>query len=196
MRTRIRKIVLGMAWVAAVVTAMGCNSINREGSPVKLIVTNTQNVSIVDLNGGTGCDQDIGTIEMRSLLLQDQASTVMPTDNRFNDIIIDHYEVTYVRTDGGSALPAPFTRTISTTIFAGGTGDFFSKFIVFQPDAIRQAPFASLLPVNGGRDPQTGKAFISMDVIVTLFGSTLAGERVSGSTKFPLTFCFDCNGCA
>ena len=55
--------------------------------------------------------------------------------------------------------------------------------------------FAALLPVNGGRDPQTGKAFVSMDVIITLFGQTLAGERVSGSTKFPLTFCFDCNGC-
>src|SRR5205823_5919180 len=97
--------------------------------------------------------------------------------------------------DGGSSIPQPFTRTISATIFAGGTADFFSEFIVFQPDAIRQVPFVVLLPVNGGRDPQTGKAFVSMDVIITLFGQTLAGERVSGSTKFPLTFCFDCNGC-
>jgi hypothetical protein len=35
-----------------------------------------------------------------------------------------------------------------------------------------------------------------MDVLVELFGETLAGERVSGSTRFPLDFCYNCGGCA
>jgi hypothetical protein len=35
-----------------------------------------------------------------------------------------------------------------------------------------------------------------MDIILEVFGSTMAGERVSGSTRIPLDFCFDCAGCA
>jgi hypothetical protein len=35
-----------------------------------------------------------------------------------------------------------------------------------------------------------------MDVIVEIFGQTLAGENVSGSTRFPLDFCFHCGGCS
>src|SRR5205823_4032523 len=65
-----------------------------------------------------------------------------------------------------------------------------------QPDALTQAPFAALLPQNGGRDPQTGRPVVQMDIILDVFGSTLAGERVSGSTRIPLDFCFDCAGCA
>jgi hypothetical protein len=61
---------------------------------------------------------------------------------------------------------------------------------------VRQAPFAALQPVNGGRDPETGKAFVKLEIILTIFGQTLAGERVSGTTRIPLDFCFACNGCA
>ncbi len=45
-------------------------------------------------------------------------------------------------------------------------------------------------------DPETHKPFVSMDVILEVFGSTLAGERVSGSTRMSLDFCFSCGGCA
>jgi hypothetical protein len=196
MKRKLLKIVLGFAWIGALLAVVTCNSVNRESSPVQLIVTNTQFLQIIDVNGGNGCDQDVGTLELRSLLLQDQTNTTLATDNRLNDIIIDRYQVTYARTDGGSAVPHSFVRTISTTVTSGGTASFFSKFIVFEPDAVRQAPFAALLPANGGRDPQTGKSFVTMDIVVQVFGQTLAGERVSGTTKFPLTFCFDCGGCS
>ena len=62
--------------------------------------------------------------------------------------------------------------------------------------ALNQAPFAALLPQNGGIDPETGKPIITMDVILTFFGQTLAGERVSGNTRLTLDFCFSCGGCS
>jgi hypothetical protein len=34
-----------------------------------------------------------------------------------------------------------------------------------------------------------------MDVIIEVFGQTIAGENVSGSTRFPIDFCYHCQGC-
>jgi hypothetical protein len=197
MRSNINKIVLALACGAATLVALSCNSINKESSPVKLVVTNDQTLQQIDLApGATGCDQNIATINLQSVLLQDQSNTSLPTDNRFNDVKIDSYSVSYVRTDGGKAIPQPFVRSISGLILAGGSSSFLTQFLAFEPDAVTQAPFVSLLPVNGGRDPETGKDFVKLDVIVTVFGQTLAGERVSGSTRLPLNFCFaTCNGC-
>src|SRR4029077_16702522 len=31
--------------------------------------------------------------------------------------------------------------------------------------------------------------------VLTVFGQTLAGERVQGSATFPVNFCFNCGGC-
>jgi len=107
---------------------------------------------------------------------------------------IDRYQVSYVRVDGGHLVPAPFVRSTSLVIAPGGTAEG-TTFIVFDPNALNQAPFAALLPQNGGVDPETGRPIITMDVITTFFGQTLAGERVSGNTRMTLDFCFSCGGC-
>jgi len=36
---------------------------------------------------------------------------------------------------------------------------------------------------------------VKMDIILTVYGETLAGERVQGSATFPVNFCFNCGGC-
>ncbi len=195
MRRNMKKIVLALALAAVTVVAMSCNSVNRETSPVKLIVTNNQTLQQIDLAGGTNCNQNVATVTIQSVLLQNQSSTALPTDNRFNDVTIDRYQITYARTDGGKALPQGFVRSISGLVIAGGSTSLLTNFLIFDPTAITQAPFAALLPVNGGRDPETGLRFVKMDVILTVFGQTLAGERVSGSTRVPLNFCYACNGC-
>jgi hypothetical protein len=99
-----------------------------------------------------------------------------------------------VRVDGGHLVPAPFVRSTSLVIAAGGSAEG-TTFLVFDPNALNQAPFAALLPQNGGVDPETGRPIITMDVITTFFGQTLAGERVSGNTRETLDFCFSCGGC-
>ena len=195
MRRNMNKIVLAVGLAAATVVAMSCNSINRESSPVKLIVTNNQTLQQIDLAGGANCNQNVATVTIQSVLLQNQTSTTLPTDNRFNDVTIDRYQITYTRTDGGKAIPQGFVRSISGLVVAGGSTSLLTSFLIFDPTAITQAPFAALLPVNGGRDPETGLRFVKMDVILTVFGQTLAGERVSGTTRVPLNFCYACNGC-
>ena len=47
-----------------------------------------------------------------------------------------------------------------------------------------------------GFDPETGRTTITMDLILEVFGQTLAGESVSGSTRMTLDFCVSCGGCS
>lgn len=183
-----------MAAVAALVLVTGCsNEIGRTSSPVTLVVTNTQAIQRVDTApGAANCNRDIGTISVQALI---KNQTVI-SDQRFNDVRITSYTVNYVRTDGGKLVPASFTRSKDALITLGSSATPLSSFLILEPDALTQAPFAALQPNNGGRDPETGRTTVQMDVIVTVFGETLAGEKVSGTTRFPLDFCYQCNGCA
>jgi hypothetical protein len=184
-----------MAVVA--VAAFSCsNEFARSSSPVELIVTNTQDIQQIDLNGNgtsgnTKCNDPIGEIKVEARLKAPDANT----DQRFNDVRITRYRVSYVRTDGGTAVPAPFVRSMDALITAGGGSTSLTSFVVLTSDSVSQAPFTSLQPNNGGRDPQTGRPVVRMDVVVEVFGETLSGTNVSGTTRFPLDFCFQCGGC-
>lgn len=177
--------------VAALAAVSCSNEFTRSSSPVTLIVTNTQLINRFDLAGDSAtCSQDVVTINVQAILKNLNTNV----DQRFNDVRLTRYRVSYTRTDGGKAVPAPFVRALDTLISAGGSQNL-PKFIILTGDAVTQAPFASLLPTNGGRDPETGRRTVGLLVTVELFGETLAGSNVSGSTSFPLDFCFDCGGC-
>jgi hypothetical protein len=188
-----------IATVALLGAAMfSCKEVNRQSSPVQLVVTTTQILQQIDLKpGALNCNQSIGTVLIKNVLIQNaQPSGNLPTNLTLDDVNITEYRISYARTDGGTSIPAPFTRSIAITVPVNGAAANLGTFLAFQPDALSQAPFAALLPQNGGRDPQTGRAVVQMNIILEVFGQTLAGERVSGSTRIPLDFCFDCAGCA
>ena len=178
---------------------LSCSTdISRSSSPVELIATNKQNFFQIDLVGLTTgsalCSGPLGTINVE-VRLKDPATGI---NQQFNDVRITRYRVSYVRTDGGTAVPAPFVLTMDSLVTANGGVQSLSTFIVLQADALTQAPFAALFPTSasGGRDPQTGRSRIDMDVVVEIFGQTLAGTNVEATTRFPLEFCFNCGGCA
>jgi hypothetical protein len=183
---------LNVAALAVAVTVLGCSGeLTDSGAPVQLVVTNTQNLQILDLapNNDPDCSKPIGTIQLLLIPKRDGVST------SFTQARITRYRVSYQRTDGGRLIPAPFVRSIDTLLTVGGSSNL-TQFLVIEPDAISQAPFAALLPQNGGRDPDTGRPVVKMDVIVELFGETLGGDRVYDATRFPLDFCYACGGCA
>jgi hypothetical protein len=193
-RNKLIAVVVG-ALVAALV--LSCKEINRQTSPVQLVVTTNQKLQRIDIApNAANCDQTIGTVNIRAVDIQNASGNTpnLPTNTAFQDVKITSYHVSYVRTDGGTLVPAPFTRSISITVTPGASGQS-TAFQGFQVDAFTQAPFVALLPNNGGRDPQTGRPVVQMDIILDVFGETLAGERVSGQTRVPLDFCYACNGC-
>ena len=199
-RNRKRVAIVAAAAVLLLV-AGSCNDINRQASPVSLIVSDTQKLHLIDLAGdvpgSTTCQQNVDIVHLTTVLVQPPFANPNPNVSNadLNQVKIDRYQVSYVRADGGHLVPAPFVRSTSIVIAAGGSGDPGSLQLV-DPNALNQAPFAALLPQNGGVDPETGKRIITMDVITTFFGQTLAGERVSGSTRMTLDFCFSCGGCS
>lgn len=183
-----RKLTISLL-VALSVLTLSCNEVSRDPSPVELVATTTQDLTILDLAGGLGCDQNLGTITVRAIQKNPDS------DSTFLAVDLERMRVSYARTDGGSLTPASFTRTIDGFIEVGGAGATLNNFIVFQQDALTQAPFAALLPANGGIDPETGRQSVNMDVIVEIYGETLSGENVYARTRFPLEFCYNCGGC-
>ena len=178
--------------VAAMLVAAlsGCSGeLANNGAPVELVVTNTQAISQIDLAGGTGCSGSIGAINMA--VIPKNGSAV----GDFLQVRVTRYRVSYSRTDGGTQVPLSFVRATDQLLAVGSAASQLSSFVVLETDAINQAPFAALLPQNGGRDPVTGRPVVKMDVIVEIFGETLSGDRVYDATRFPLDFCYQCNGC-
>jgi len=196
---RNRKRVAIVAAAGILLLAAGsCNDINRQSSPIQLIVTNTQLLHRLDLAGdpvgSTKCQGNIATVQLLALQIQPSATNPLLSPANLNQVKIDRYRVSYVRADGGHLVPAPFVRSISSLINVGSSSSA-TGFQAFDPNALNQAPFAALLPQNGGHDPETGRSVVTMDVILEVFGSTLAGERVAGSTRMTLDFCVSCGGC-
>jgi hypothetical protein len=189
MRTWIR-----LAAFGAVLSLVACSSeITKSAAPVELIATNTQVLNRIDiLSGAQGCSQPVGTIELQVIAKNPASGS---TDVTFEQVKLSSYTVTYSRTDGGKLVPASFSRTISGLLTPGGGATSLNNFLILTPEALNVAPFASLFPQNGGRDPDTQSSTIHMNVTVTVFGQTLAGDNVSANTTFPLDFCYNCNGC-
>jgi len=202
MNLTMRKIVFTAGSVLLLLVAAGCNDSNKQESPVRLFVSNTQTLHTLDLAGDPAgsnkCQQSIGSITMQTEVVEPTTTNTTISTGEFaalNTVTIDRYQVSYQRTDGGRLVPASFVRGTGVVI-APNAQSQPTTFVIFDPNAFASAPFASLLPVNGGVDPETGRPAITMDVIVTFFGTTAAGERVSGSTRLSLSFCFQCGGCS
>jgi len=184
-------IAVALMVVVALATFSCSNEFNRSTSPVELIVTNTQVIQRFDIDpAALNCDKDITAFIIASRLKAADTNV----DQRFNDVRITSYRVSYRRIDGGTAVPAPIVRPIDVLVPAGGTAPT-GKIVLVTGDALNQAPFASLRATNGGRDPETGRMVVTLEITVEFFGETLAGTNVSGSSHLPLDFCFQCQGC-
>jgi hypothetical protein len=186
------KKLLAAAIAIAALGSLRCGSeLTDNAAPVELVVTNTQNLRIIDVGPNTDpdCDENVGTINMQVLPKRASDTATDP----LAQVRINRYRVSYRRTDGGTLVPSSFVRSIDTLIGVGSSAG--SNFTVFELDVFQRAPFVALQPQNGGRDPETGRTLVKLEVIVEVFGETLGGVNVSDATVFPLDFCFGC-GCS
>lgn len=184
-----------VAALALGVAVLGCNGeLNEGAAPVQLVATTSQNLQLLDLNptvaaADPDCAQSIGTVTLQ-VLSKGRGDLTGPA----SQVRVTRYRVSYQRRDGGRLVPASFVRPMDTLIGVGASSGL-SDFVVIEPDAVNAAPFAALLPQNGGRDPDTRRPIIELDVIMEFFGETLGGDNVYDATRFPLDFCYGC-GCS
>ena len=180
--------ILTMTVMVLALASLSCKEAGNDPSPVELVASLEQETHVLDFS-----DDDcgsLGTVTFTSIIKR-PSSTI---DQRFLDIRLDRYRVSYQRTDGGTLVPAPFVRSLSLFLPAGEDSEFTS-FLAFEPGMQNQAPFVALLPSNGGRDPETGQPVVKMDVVFDFFGETLSGEDVAARARMPITFCVSCGGC-
>ena len=109
---------------------------------------------------------------------------------RFNDVMIERYEVRYFRTDGRNAegVDVPFR-------FTGGLGTLIPveqrrRRRVRRRTAHRQAGAAAQEPERSSTAPAAAEASTSSHVIaeITIHGRTTSGEVVRAAARLNITF--------
>jgi hypothetical protein len=179
-----------LAVVSLAIGTLRCGGeLTNSAAPVELVVTHTAEIGIVDVNPATedpDCAADLGTIRMITIPKNSSVT------GNLTQVRVNRYRVSYRRTDGGTVVPPSFVRSIDTLVGPAGANTVFR---LFELGVLDVAPLVSLRPSNGGRDPETQRPYVRMEVILEVFGETLAGDNVSDSTSIPLEFCFGC-GCS
>lgn len=179
-----RSTLFAIATTLGLLGFIACSDINEEGAPVELIATIVEQANVYDI---LNPPELLGEIELRARVKRED-----PTSTRFLDVQLESYRVTFVRTDGGTQVPPSFVRATSGLIPATGSATPGPDLLIFEPGTFTQAPFAALLPQNGGVDPETGQRIVKLDVVIDIYGETLSGEDVSARTRMPITFCAGC----
>lgn len=162
----------------------GCSAapgdIDNNSAPVVLVLS-----SIVPVGNNFGdVVNDDGTV----LDTQVDASFVARLKNgtdmtapELQEIVIDRYEVTYRRTDGGTTVPAGMQRAITAKVQLTPNGSPTERIttlrLVLTPGSQKLQPPLSHL-ISPGFDPDTGNPTIQTDAVMRFFGTTIAGERV------------------
>jgi hypothetical protein len=190
MNTTMKKRSMLVVLAVVALASLSCsNELTNNAAPVTLVLSNTQNLSHIDLQpGATGCGVSVGTITMQVIAKNSTATSTLTS------VRVTRYRVSYRRMDGGTLVPPAFVRSMDTLITANNSAGL-SNFVIIEADALNQSPFAALLPQNGSRDPETGRPVVKLEVTVEVFGETLGGDNVSDSTAFQIDFCFNCGGC-
>lgn len=107
--------------------------------------------------------------------------TAPPPD--LQNIVLDRYEVTFTRTDGGTATPPGFTRGASGLVRLSELGGddvelFTITGLVILPSTIKAQPPISFL-ISPGSEPSTNFTNIQLDARIQFFGHTISGHQVT-----------------
>lgn len=108
---------------------------------------------------------------------------------RFNDVMVERYEVRYFRTDGrnteGVDVPYRFTGALGTLIPVNSDGDI--PFIVVRHSAKLEPPLKNLAFVNG-TGSGGGLDILTVIAEITIHGRTTSGEIVRAAARLTITF--------
>jgi len=109
------------------------------------------------------------------------------TSSSYQDIYVQSYRVSFLRTDGGADVPDSFERTISYRIRAGETATI-NKLVILKAHQKLQPPLEYLQPWSLGFEPTTNYFSITCQVFLEFTGETVTGEEVYASGTFMITF--------
>jgi hypothetical protein len=161
----------------------GCTGSNHSAdtdAPVYLTVDITEGPADVAVNQGV--DVDIPSMTFKS-----NAKAPGGSLSQQDDVVLDEWVVTFRRTDGGTAVSPEWRNYYNVYVPNGGTTSL-SNYRIMPVEYLSQAPLNQLFPANGGFDKETGKDNIRQELIISVYGKTIAGKKVS--LTFPVTIRF------
>ncbi len=176
-----------------VMTLSACGTtggLQNTSAPVTLIVS-----SLLASNTPFG---DIlstdGTLPVDSVSVSLIARMKNPTDATqpaLQDILLERYEVTFSRTDGGAATPPGFQRAMAAKVrvtpHGSPTETITAVSLVLVPSTHKSQPPLSHL-ILPGFEPDTGFVNIQATATVRFFGKTIAGDAVQAEAAIGLNF--------
>ena len=172
-----RHFVLILAALALTLAVAGCRSrTDRSEGTVLLSVSDFNGLpSSVSLRNG-------GPFQIDRVTLRNIAKDPTGTTSDLQTIELRSYEVRFRRRDTGTRLPPAAVQAIFGTVTVNGTKDLLNLPFLFSDQVLSQ-PLKDLR--DFGVDRETGTAVIVLDVSLTFFGRTLAGDEIATA---PATF--------
>lgn len=183
---RAGKLVLALT-IAAFGTA-GCTVPGDVDNADNNVILNIEQVRLesdpfgdVLTSGGTILDDSI-SVDLTAVLKAAIATDPNVVTPDLQNIALDRYEVTFTRTDGGTAVPPGFTRGVSglvrLSVPQATDATVLTVPIVLVPSTIKAQPPISYL-ISPGSEPATNFTNIQVNARVQFFGHTLAGHPVT-----------------
>jgi hypothetical protein len=172
---RVVLILIALALVA--VGVAGCRSrTDRSEGTVLLSVSDFSGLP-VSISLRTGGPFQIDRVTLRNIAKDPTGST-----SDLQAVELRSYEVRFRRRDTGTRLPPPAVQSIFGVVTVNGSKDIVNVPFLFS-DQILSQPLKDLR--DFGVDRETGTAVIVLDVSMTFFGRTLAGDDIATA---PVTF--------
>jgi len=182
-----------VAFLTALAFLSSCSApgdIDRTAAPVSLILSS---LAPVGANFGDVVNND-GTVsdtQVTARFVARLKSSSNITAPELQEIVIERYEVTYTRTDGGTALPAGMQRAMTAKVQLTPNGVVTEQTttvtLTLVPGAQKLQPPLSHL-ILPGFEPDTGFPTVTVDATLRFFGRTIAGEQVSVQGSIAIQF--------
>lgn len=181
-----RKRVPALAWIAALalvgVPSCSTNTKGDDPSPVFYSASHELLPAVKIINSGT-------PLQIQRTIVNSVLKSPSATASRFLDSNLDYYTIDWVRIDGGTKAPRREQYGGNVLVPAGGASTLLN-YQFMSAAALELSPFDQLFPFNGGFDRETGNKEIRCRATVTYYGHTLAGQAVTGTSNFDMTFLF------
>jgi hypothetical protein len=161
-------------------TYIACDTFNGTGETrsavfltIDSVTPNVGSGALATINEDTG--QVSSLSDTASITMSNRPKNSSLTESPWLDIILDEYQVTFYRTDGGTAVPNSLRKKITYTV------DFtksltITSLLFLSAEQKLESPLWDLA-VNG-YDKETKMPVVEVNIMIEVFGHQVSGEKV------------------
>lgn len=173
---------LALALLLTSVGACSGDRIEKTAGSVILAIRDFDGLPVVVNVSQAGNVVTIGTLTLSNTPKNPRGNT-----SSLMDVEILTYQVTYQRVGSGTRVPPTLVRDLFGLAPVDGTS-VFNGLPILTLDQLLSTPLSDLQISNGGFDRETNTQVITLNLTLTFFGRTIAGDNVATE---PVSFTVD-----